>query len=624
MSLAKKLLSDRMADNRANVEKQPVDDSYVFAGYGAGGKAYIKSNRSGEVLSANLSTNGYLKPGQPISVDSGSGLTVTGLPKIRKKQPQPDGTISPTYKIKILYLINNQISGKTEVWLGGDRKEPIKITEFPLTTDIKGLVHNLGKDDKYIVGLQVGGDIHSFHGKDEFKNQLADQDKIKRTRLNNVGYGYFAEFCDPYILPVTVPNNIIGEAMFFSIDKLFPEICTDPNVCTSSSNDNQASGSGSRDLLSASKDYELKSWAFYQGALTQQTPDAIRSQSGTYGIKPFDIIENNRVDQSIALSPLLTRSVMSVLDIDRVERSGGTSAGSQNWSFYIKLSLPNNQPDKYYEFNICSNLSPALAVTREAFKTNAEPKFNSSILILTANDKKIFSHKGEAYDDTAGPDGPNYSLIPYSYEISTPIEVSGSCNTPEDLPNDGPGGLYRAELKQYGVANQSPYIFGYYESPVGTPKIPRDTPPPLGEPYFESYSDRNHLHWRTLVMGNNKQVITMRSEYALSTGPSPTPLIGIENQEKILVDAENTEIVLGGMLPIAISPKDNLMEQLYYFVDDDPYFPKSPNPPSKSSIQKLDMTTYILGVATTKKVQSENIHSIPDNAIVQNCSYNPE
>ena len=107
-------------------------------------------------------------------------------------------------------------------------------------------------------------------------------------------------------------------------------------------------------------------------------------------------------------------------------------------------------------------------------------------------------------------------------------------------------------------------------------------------------------------------------------GPSPSPVLGVEKQGKILISAANAEIVLGGMLPPVISPKDNLIEQLYYFVDDAPYFQASPNAPAKSSIKKLDVTTYTLSVASTKEVKSKTIHPIPDNAIVQNCSYHPD
>ena len=632
MSLAKKLLSDRMADNRADIPKKQVDDIYIFVGYAESGQSYVTIDRTGEVLPAGLSTNGYLKPGQPVTVDGGSALTVKGMPKAKKKKkkPKPKVTIPPKYKVKILYFVNNQVSGKTEVWIGGDRKEPTKITEFPLISAIKGLIHNLGSDDKYIVSLQVGSDIYSFHSKDEFKNLLTDRDKVKRTRLNNVGHGYFAEFCDPYILPVTVPNNIIGEAMFVSIDKLFPEICSAPNVCTSSSNDDQAVGTGSRSSSSASKNYTLKPWAFYKSTLTQQLPSATRSQSGTYGVKPFDRVETNRLDQSVALSPILTRAVLSVLNVDRIERQGGPVTGSQSWSFYIKLSHPK-KTDKYYTFNICSNASPTVAINREPFRTNADPQFNSSILILAANGKKIFSHEGEAFAAGVGFQGADSfpTFLPYTYEISTPIEVAGTCEPPNDLPNDGPGGLYGTATKQWsnfgeGWGPSNPYIEGEYKYPRGTPKEPRDTPPPVNESYFEAYSDRNHLHWRTLVMGNNQQVIALRSEYAISMGPSPSPVLGVEKLEKILISPANAEIVLGGMLPPVISPKDNLIKQLYYFVDDAPYFPGSPNAPAKSSIKKLDVTTYTLSVASTKEVKSETIHPIPDNAIVQNCSYQPD
>lgn len=632
MSGAKKLLSDRMADNRAMNPSPPApDESYQFAGYSSGGEAFVQT-AAGEVLPASIATNGYIKPGQPIDVTDTGRLSIEAMPKVRSRTTTTPAVLKLKYKVKILYFINNAQTGKTEVWVGGDRFQPKKITEFPLNSDIKGLIHNLGKDDKYVISLRIGTTIRTYHDKESFSHALNEEDKLKRARLNPVGHGYFAEFRDPYLLPVTVPNSAIGDFMFASFDALFPEVCSGPNICTSSSNDNQAAGTGARSESQSTKNYSLKPWAFYKGETMPMPPDAIRSQAGTYGTKANDIIETNSLTQSVLLSPNITRSVTATDDRGRIERSNGSATGSQSWYFTLKLSHPDVPgPDKYYEFTQCSDGAPSVVMTRSPFQTNVDPKFNTTILSLTVAGKKVFAHTGEFVYRV--PNTQEYSLSPYVYELSTPIEVDGTCEVPEDLPEDGPNGsgpLTRIYVQfTVNLDYQSSDFYGYRDG--GSPKPSSPTPPdrPPGEPYFEAYFNKTSLHWRTAIMGDQKQVIAKRSEYAISNGPSPNPVTAINKEEYILITQSGQEIILGGTLPITIGPKDNLMgvkdrpsQNIYYWINDDPYFSQNPQP--KSSIRQLDLTEYNLGISTTKKTSKETIYPIPDNAIVQNCSYHPD
>lgn len=623
MSEAKKLLSDRMADNRAMNPSTPApDESYQFAGYSSGGKAFVQT-AAGEVLPASIATNGYIKPGQPIAVTNTGKLSIEAMPKVRSRTTTTPGVLKLKYKVKILYFIDNAQTGKTEVWIGGDRFQPKKITEFPLTSDIKGLIHNLGKDDKYVISLRIGTTIRTYHDKESFTHALSEEDKLKRARLNPGGHGYFAEFRDPYLLPVTVPNSAIGDFMFASFDALFPEVCSAPNVCTSSSNDNQAAGTGARSESQSTKNYSLKPWAFYKGETIPMPPDAIRSQSGTYGEKANDVIENNLITQSVLLSPNITRSVTATNDRNRIERTNGAATGSGSWYFTLKLSHPH-APDEYYEFNQCSGGPPSVVMTRSAFQTNPDPNYSTKILILSVSGNNVFSHPGEMFYFAQS--GASYK--PYTYEISEPIEVNGPCQPPTPVPDEELRTICRQDVYPGGRGDYTRVRLSY---PCGTGTPSSSTPPdrPPGEPYFEAYFNKTSLHWRTAVMGDQKQVIAKRSEYAVSIGPSPNPVTAINKEEYILITQSGQEIILGGTLPTTIGPKDNLMgvkdrpsQNIYYWINDDPYFSQNPQP--KSSIRQLDLTEYNLGISTTKKTSKETIYPIPDNAIVQNCSYHPD
>lgn len=638
MNTAKRLLSDRQAENRQafqdeTLAKAPPEPSYLFAGYNGSNGAFVSVVGSGEILSARLSTNGYLKPGQPVLVtQSSEGLEIEAMPSIQRGE-EPQQSIFTLYgKIKILYFINNTATGFTEVFIGGDRKIPKKIVQFPLTSDIKGLVHNLGNQDKYVVSLRVGQHIYSYHGAEKFKHVAADRDKLKRARFNAVGHGFFTELCEPYIPLVTIANSAFPDAMFNSIDQNFPEICQGNN-CTSSPENDQGSGSGSRSSTAATKSYSLKSWSFYKGEILPQTPDATRIQSGTYGDKDGDVVETNTLNQKALLSPSISRSVEALINKNRIFVSGGGAAGSQSWTFTIKISHPN-AADKYYTFDSCALTAPSVEFVRESFMANDMPELNTTIIILKVNDKKIFSHPGEK---TIEPDETPESQIrnvPYQYEIySLPREGSSECLPPEDQPEQGPDGLYSVCGNQY-LAIFPNYLFVDVAHPCGTPRPSRPTPPPLSEEdQYNPYDDRSVNHWHTLVMGNEKQVIAMRTEFAQSTGPNPNPLTAISENKTFLIAADNQEVLIGGTKPEAFNPKDNLIkkeglpEQNYYRVDDSPFFPPPSSPPPVppiSSVRSLMVDSYAIGTASTKFSEKESIFPIPNSAIIQNCSFHPE
>jgi hypothetical protein len=646
MNVAKRLLNDRQAENRKNFQEDSTQKpapapTYTFAGYNGSNGAFVNVVGTGEVLTAKLSTNGYLKPGQPVLVNQSiDGLEIEAMPSVQPKERSQQSIVTLYGKIKILYFINNVATGFTEVFIGGDRKIPKKIAQFPLTSDIKGLVHNLGKQDKYVVSLRVGQDVYSYHGAEKFKNAVGDRDKLKRARFNAVGHGFFTELCEPFIPPVTIANSAFPAAMFNSIDQHFPEVCQGSN-CTSSANDNQASGTGSRSSGAATKSYSLKPWAFYKGELLAQTPDATRIQSGTYGDKDGDIVETNTLNQKVLLSPLISRNIEALVNKNRVFESGGGASGSQSWTFTILISHPN-AADKYYTFNSCSVAAPTIVFEREPFNTSQNGNQTTTIIILKVNDKKIFSHPGEKTIDATEPNT-NASNVPYLYSVHTPPkEGSAQCTPPEDKEEQGPGGLYatcdqeadgvRRYLEFYGQY----YLFQNYKylipHPCGTPEPSKPTPPEEEDAY-NPYDDRSVTHWHTLVMGNQKQIIAMQTKFAQSTGPNPNPLTAISENKTFLIATDNQEILIGGTKPEVFSPKDNLIkkedspEQKYYRVDDSPFFPPPSTPPPIppiSSVRSLLVDSYTIGTVSTKKSEKQTIFPIPNSAIIQNCSFHPE
>jgi hypothetical protein len=644
MNVAKRLLNDRQAENRKNfqedsIKKPEPEPTYTFAGYNGSDGAFVAVVGSGEILKAKLSTNGYLKPGQPVLVSQSlDGLEVEAMPSVQPKRRSIAAIVTLYGKIKILYFVNNVATGFTEIFIGGDRKIPKKIAQFPLTSDIKGLIHNLGKQDKYVVSLRVGQDVYSYHGQEKFKNVTGDRDKLKRARFNAVGHGFFTELCEPYIPPVTIANSAFPATMFNSIDQHFPEVCQGSN-CTSSANDNQASGTGTRSSSAATKSYSLKPWAFYKGELLAQTPDATRIQSGTYGDKNGDIVETNTLNQKVLLSPLISRNIEALINKNRVFESGGGASGSQSWTFTILISHPN-AADKYYTFNSCSVAAPTIVFERESFSANSNPNLNTTIIILKVNGKKIFSHPGEK----SVPGGTNQepSNVPYSYSIyDQPKEGSTQCAPPEDKPEatlystcgNYVGGYEQGrdfyDLYDIFTFNPLKYFVSY---PCGTPEPSKPTPPEEEDAY-NPYDDRSATHWHTLAMGNEKQIIAMRTKFAQSTGPNPNPLTAISENKTFLIATDNQEILIGGTKPEVFSPKDNLIkkedspEQKYYRVDDSPFFPPPSTPPPIppiSSIRSLLVDSYILGAASTKKSEKQTIFPIPNSAIIQNCSFHPE
>jgi hypothetical protein len=372
----------------------------------------------------------------------------------------------------------------------------------------------------------------------------------------------------------------------------------------------------------------LKTHQFFRGETTQHTPIATRIQSGQYGTEAGDIIETNILNHSVKLAPAIVRQLEAVINKNRIVVPGGGASGSQSWTFTIRISHPN-EADKYYTFNSCAVTAPIVELIREDFGTNSNPNLNTTIIILKVNGKKIFSHPGEKTIEIDGTPGSETRNVQYQYEVyRSPREGSAQCTPPEDKPEQGPGGLYELCWTTHLTVLPN-YEFARVDHPCGTGDPGTPTPPPENptEDTFNPYTDRSCIHWHSLCMGDRKQVITMRSEFALSTGPSPNPLTGISKNETFLIDADGQEVLIGGTKPEAFSPRDNLLTTDYHRVDDSPLFPPPSTPPPippLSSIRSLLVDSYTLGTTSTKLSKSYSILPIPDSAIVQNCSFHPE
>jgi hypothetical protein len=131
--------------------------------FGSGGI----SASGGENIPATTLSNGPVRAGQPVPMlQAGGAVEYDTVSRVEPEEP-----INPVVSGRVIVLAYVEVNGIYQVWVGGDRKTPLKIAEVPIQIipnqgiNLRGQIEVLGTGrNDWAVALQYGNTVRMIYG----------------------------------------------------------------------------------------------------------------------------------------------------------------------------------------------------------------------------------------------------------------------------------------------------------------------------------------------------------------------------------------------------------------------------------------------------------------------------